>query len=327
MQRRTILTLALLAAPIFTGCAMDLESADDVDESPTATSEDELSVFDWSANDKIPNTSVSDPPALAAYHGKVHLVHTGLNGFVTETKLFHRIFDGTSWSEEVEIPGQRSKAQPALASLGTKGSSVLHMVHQGETSNNLWWSQYDGVGWTNDSQLQWVSVTAPVMATLNGRIHLFRTLWSKGQSDLNVWENIYDGNGWGSSQHVVNGISSVSVAYHAGSLVLVTTDDDNNLFMRTSTGAGWSNPQPIPGQKSKAAVGLASFAGLLHMTHLGDTSNSIWWSTWDGASWTNNVTIPNQLSRGTPALAAAGSQLVMVHNGDSLPDLWFSTME
>lgn len=142
-----------------------------------------------------------------------------------------------------------------------------------------------------------------------------------------LWESVYDGSTWSTPQYIVLDALGMGVAAHNGQLVLATRNSNNDLYTRTSTGNGWSSATKIVGQKSKSSPALASFGGVLHMTHLGDSSNSIWWSTWDGATWTNNVTIPGQYSQYVPALAVMGSKLVQAHIGDSTPQLWYSTFQ
>ena len=89
----------------------------------------------------------------------------------------------------------------------------------------------------------------------------------------------------------------------------------------------WSDAQRVEDQKSKAPPALASFGGVVHMVHLGDTSNDLWWSKFDGTSWSENEKIPGQKSKASPALAEFGGLLHMVHLGDSSNDIWWSRFD
>ena len=60
----------------------------------------------------------------------------------------------------------------------------------------------------------------------------------------------------------------------------------------------WSPEVLVPDQLSKAQPALATFAGPLHMVHLGDSSNAIWHSLFDGSSWSENVKIPGSAVQG-----------------------------
>jgi hypothetical protein len=85
----------------------------------------------------------------------------------------------------------------------------------------------------------------------------------------------------------------------------------------------WSEKH-IENQASWGNPALASFNGLLHMVHPGDSSTNIWHSVFDGDQWSPNVKIPNQASQTPPALAVFNGSLHMVHTGDSSNQLWHS---
>ena len=98
---------------------------------------------------------------------------------------------------------------------------------------------------------------------------------------------------------------------------------DRDILHWIYEGNGWVKPTIIPGQYTKKGVGLAVFAGRLHMVHVGFESNDLWHSTYDGRQWTRNVKTA-QKSKDTPALAVLNNQLHMVHLGDSSNALWHS---
>lgn len=326
MARLSLLALAL-ALPCFTGCLAEDAASSEQGEQEIGTAADALSVTQWSADKQVTGARTLDAPAIAAFNGTAHMVHTGYDS----NRLYHQIFDGTKWSTPAEIPGQYSKNRPALATMGTKGNYRLYMVHQGDTLDDLWWSVYDGVSWTKNEPLGLKSHTAPVMTSYNGKLYLFgATMILAGETLIpSLYQAVYDGTTWGPLQVIQQSVDGAAVATHNGQLVLVTTSD-HYLYMSTSTGNGWTQPRQIVGQKSKSAPALASYGGYLHMTHLGDTSNSIWWSTWDGASWATNVSIPGQQSRWAPSLANAGGKLFQAHIGgttDTYSSLFYSTFQ
>lgn len=320
----------LAIAGAHAGCAVD--DSVDVDEEIGQAS-DELVVTQWSADQGIPFASSGDAPAIANFVGKIHMVNTD------GTQLEHQIYNGTSWSAPVPIPGQKSQNRPGLATFGPKGSQRLHMVHLGETTNSLWWSTYDGSSWSANSQLPWDSWNTPALGVWGGKLHMIINPINDNTGARFLREATYDGNSWTAPVPIPNpnggliGSEGMALAVHNGTPVLVLrlasgqSDGSTQLTMMTFNGTQWTAPAPIPGQKSKAIPALASYGGYLHMTHLGETSNSIWWSYWDGATWATNVTIPNQFSRYSPALAPLGNKLVQAHIGSSTNTLYFSTFQ
>ncbi len=312
------LALSLASASSISGCAGG--ETEDLDEEIVGTSEEALTVFQWSAPVEISGPRTDDAVALGAYRGSAHMVYTKQGG----ADLYHTVYDGASWSAAVQIPNQRSKNRPALAAMGSKANSVLHMVHQGETSDALWWSVYNGSSWTANSAIGMSSTQAPIMATYGVGLHLFgtnaHTTCSFGTSCSTnelLWESTFDGLTWSPPQeivttanHAIDGVGGAAVAVYNGTPVLVVRRASNDLWMYTYQNGAWSGGTKVPGQKSKSAPTLASFGGYLHMSHLGDSSSSVWWSYWDGVSWAVNNTIPNATSDWATAMAPAGSKLV-----------------
>ncbi|MFO0551030.1 MAG: hypothetical protein U0271_21755 [Polyangiaceae bacterium] len=328
MNRGSFGVLLLVAASNLTGCmAGDVDSIEDAEEladEDVQVASDELSVLQWGADQSISNESTADAPVIANYRGAIHLVHTGSSS----NKLYHQIFNGSSWSPSIEIPEQRSRYQPALAALGGKGDSLLHMVHMGDTSDDLWWSYYDGVSWSKNIHLPFTSMMPPVMANYGGKLHLFGNYMTIQGDALvpTLWEAEFDGVNWGIWHGIETFVDGAGVAAHNGKLVLVTRNG-TYLYMSTSTGGAWTIPVQLLGKRSKSAPALASFGGVLHMTHLGETSNRIWWSTWDGAAWTQDEAIANQASRFVPSLASFGTKLMQAHIGDTSDKIWWSVFQ
>lgn len=329
---RMQLVIASFTIPMFAACVGTAgDAVEDADEIEYGTATSELSVFQWSADQTISNQFSSDAPALGAYSGKVHLVRTAPSG----TALYHSSYDGTSWTPSVLIPNQFSMNRPALAAFGPKGSHLLHMVHQGDTTTNLWWSVYDGVSWTANSAIGMSSSLAPAMEAYNGVLHLFGTspITIGSTTSYCLWEATYNGTTWSSPLFITTAAGAricpagFEVKLFGSTPVMVARFSSNNLYTYTFTGGVWSAGAQIAGQKSKSAPALGVYGGVLHMTHLGDTSDSIWWSTYDGASWSSNVTIPNQASRWVPALAPLSNKLVQAHIASSGDQLWFSTFQ
>jgi hypothetical protein len=91
-------------------------------------------------DERVTGQQSKSAPALAAFGGKLHMVHLGNSS----NDIWWSSYDGNGWWSNTRIRCQKSKQPPALAAQG----GLLHMVHLGDTSNNLWWSIYDGSAWT-----------------------------------------------------------------------------------------------------------------------------------------------------------------------------------
>ena len=308
MNAKSLFSLAALALVFASGCAdQDLDVDNDgapVEENVSST-EDELSVFQWSSPSNVTTVTSKNSVALANYLGNVHMVHTGGGG----TNLYHTVYNGTTWGSTSQIPNQSSKNRPALAAFGPKGSTRLHMVHQGSSSDDLWWSMYDGASWTANTRLPMSSRRDPALAAYGGKLHLFGT-YLVGQSEC-LFEATSDGSTWSSPTYPgICGIEGLAVATYNNQPIMVMRNRDNNLYMSRLVNGAWSSPSIIAGQKSQSAPTLAVWGGYLHMTHLGDTSQSVWWSYFDGATWTTNTSIPNTTSMWATSMAATSTNLV-----------------
>lgn len=294
----------LVSAPLIAGCTIEDDELDPTEE--VGTSDAALSVFQWSAPSNVTTTTSDGPVGLGSYGGNVHLVHRGGSG----ENLYHTVYNGTTWSSTSQVPNQSSKSRPALEAYPASGrGSLLHMVHQGSSTDDLWWSTYNGVGWTPNSNIGKQSSRPPVLLTFGGLLHLYGT-----QGDC-LYEATYnDALSWSAnSVPGICGIKGMDVAFYDGTPILVTREGDNNLKMRRKQNNVWSAATTIVGQKSQSAPELSVWGGVLHMTHLGDTSHSVWWSTFDGTSWTTNNSIPSHTSIGPTSMAPMNSKLVQVY--------------
>ena len=86
------------------------------------------------------------------------------------------MFDGSTWSTNVRIPGQQSKDTPALAEFGGQ----LHMVHLGDSSNDIWHSVFDGNNtWSTNVRIPGQkSKVAPALAEFGGQLHMVCLLYT-----------------------------------------------------------------------------------------------------------------------------------------------------
>ena len=96
-------------------------------------------------------------------------------------QIWHSVFDGNSWSNNVQIPGQLSKASPALAAFGDR----LHMVHLGDSSNDIWHSRFNGTSWTDNVRIpDQSSKASPALSEFGDRLHMVHLGTLYGSDDL-----------------------------------------------------------------------------------------------------------------------------------------------
>jgi len=132
-------------------------------------------------NTRIKGQRSKASPALAAFGGRLHMVHLG----ESSNDIWWSSFDGNDWWSNVRIRCQKSKASPALTVFG----GALHMVHLGDSSNRLWWSIYDGSEWTPNVVIsnQKSKATPALVATPAGTQLLMVHL---GDSSNNLWRSL-----------------------------------------------------------------------------------------------------------------------------------------
>jgi hypothetical protein len=182
-------------------------------------------------NQRIPDQKSKAAPALAAFGGRLHMVHLG----DTSNDIWWSMFDGTSWKQgdgatdgNTKIKGQRSKVSPALAAFGTR----LHMVHLGESSNDIWWSSFDGDDWWSNTRIRCQkSKASPALAPFGGALHMVHL----GDSSNRLWWSIYDGSEWTPNVVIPDQKSKATpalVATPGGAQLLMVHlgDSSNNLW-------------------------------------------------------------------------------------------------
>jgi photosystem II stability/assembly factor-like uncharacterized protein len=138
-----------------------------------------LSVLWWTPNVKIPSQLSKSSPALAAFQGKLHMVHLD----DSSNEIWHSVFDGSAWTPNVKIPSQLSKSSPALAAFQGK----LHMVHLDDSSNEIWHSEYDGQTWIPNLRIpDQQSKSSPALAAFQGKLHMVHL----GDSSNDIWHSV-----------------------------------------------------------------------------------------------------------------------------------------
>lgn len=173
-------------------------------------------VFDgtnWLGDMQIPSSVLSSGPSACQYEGKLYCFYPGTyGGDVDGNALLYNVFDGTSWSGEVQVPSTNITSNPSVVTFEGK----LYCFHQGNMSNGeLWYNVFDGVSWSGDKQLQSSELSWGPGATTNLRNEVRNLLESEviarqpplpnpssikfvcpADSTFN-WDNYIEQKGWG----------------------------------------------------------------------------------------------------------------------------------
>ena len=189
------------------------------------------------------------------------------------------------WRPSIQVvanPGQadpRTQSAPALASY----NGLLYLVYRG-ASDNLFYISFDGHRWARSAT---------------------KIVANPGQADPRTQ-------------------SAPALASYNGLLYLVYRGASDNLFYISFDGHRWARSATKivanPGQadpRTQSAPALASYNGLLHLVHRGD-SNSLMDITFDGNRWARSETEIVDWDapygpQGPPALASHDDLLNMVH--------------
>jgi len=113
-------------------------------------------------------------------------------------------------------------------------------------------------------------------------------------------------------------VGSLYMAYRSGTNnVLVTS----TLTIAKGSPGTWTPPVPVPNsitkglnQRTGVQPALASFQGVLHMTHNEpELEDRIMWTYLEGGSWSTEISIADQRMFSHASMAALPDRLVMVH--------------
>ena len=210
---------------------------------------------------------------MALYQNRLHMVHLGHDS----NNLWYSIYDGTKWTPNVKIPGQKSKTTPALAVLNNQ----LHMVHQGDDSNTLWHSLNKGRGWTVNVKIpNLMSKTTPALGRVpngpsSGRLHMvFRSPLGNF-----LFHTQYDGRQWRrpvpipsaltkAAPTVVHGYPDQLHLIHLGK----SSDDLWHMLYgpnkKNNNTVEWFDDRRLLNEHSKAPVDVTFFQGCYHMVSI-----------------------------------------------------------
>jgi hypothetical protein len=229
----------------------------------------------WNAEKRIPNQLSKAGVALAAFKGRLHMVHIGNDS----NHLWHSTFDGEQWTPNVKITGQKSKATPALA----VWNDQLHMVHQGDSSNTLWHSINKGNGWTVNVRTHLESDNPPTLGrapkgSSAGRLHMV----IKADDAKTLWHTQYDGRHWRRAVKIPGAMTkaapTLALGYYPDKLHLIhlgkRSDDLWHMLYgpnkRKNNTVEWFDERRLLIEESKTPVAVVYFQGCYHMVSIKD---------------------------------------------------------
>ena len=144
----------------------------------------------------------------------------------TDNALWHKWWDGTSWSSGWENLGGILTSSPGAVSWGNNRIDVFVKG----TDNALWHKWWDGNSWSNWESLGGVLTSAPgAVSWGNNRIDVF----VKG-TDNALWHKWWDGNSWSNWESL--GTDGGAVASLTG---IWNCDDGGKYYLRQLDNTLW----------------------------------------------------------------------------------------
>ena len=301
-----------------------------------ATTQSALSVDTWTDNVKIVDQASKYPPALAAFGGKLHMVH---NGSSKPTHLWYSTFNGTSWSKNVRIYGHYASGPPALAVY----QNMLHIAYRKAGTNDLYMAvSYDGGSTWSGAKKAVPTRSAPSLAVFGDKLYMsYCAPTSKYEGNNWARVEVWDGFRWRREDNLRVGgawleCKGTAIARVGDKLRLVYNYVDapwfwkDTYYMGESVWTPGENPvvKEFAHKSSKSPPAIVVCNGYAHLVHSGESSNKLYWSyqySWAPTGWTGDVAIPGQYSKASAALGCYYGRAIMVHPGNTSNQLWWSS--
>ena len=175
----------------------------------------------WSANYQLPYTSLSGPPAIAAFNGKLYFVGTTPGTF---QMWMASMTTGETFSAMTPLTGHTSASRPYAAVYGGR----LYFVHRNGQTGTLVLGTTDGASWIAPQTIPAAGGSAitgleAALATDAGFLHLIHR--RPGATD--VWWTYFDGCNW-ATEVTINALHSSydpSLTQGGPGLIMTTAAD------------------------------------------------------------------------------------------------------
>ncbi|MEO6797990.1 MAG: C39 family peptidase [Candidatus Dormibacter sp.] len=217
------------------------------------------------------------PAAAAVSSGAPDRLDTFIRG--TDNQLWHKWWDGRTWSPWEPLGGQLTADPAAVSSAGGRIDVFVRGVDRA-----LWQKTFNGAAWGAWQPLGGALYSAPAVASWGpGRLDVF-TVAANGNL-MHNWSA--DGgatwNDWGNLGGQVTS-DPAAVAWGAGRLDVFVRGSDEQLWHLWFDGGQWLGWQPLGGFLTSAAAVSSWGANRLDVFVRGG-DNGLWHKWWDGRGW------------------------------------------
>lgn len=205
---------------------------------------------DWQGDVQIPASALSAGPSACVYDGEIFCFYPGsYDQYSDGNALLYNIFDGDSWTGEVQVPETNISQAPSA----TVYRGAIYCFHQGNLNNGqLWYNVYDGEDWLGDVSLPASPLSSgPSSCVYQDKLYCFYPGSFGQDSDGNaLLYNVFDGESWAGEQQVpatniANNPSAVVFEgmiyiFHEGNLA------NGQLWYNRFDGTEWLGDTQIP---------------------------------------------------------------------------------
>lgn len=212
------------------------------------------------------------PAATAWAVNRLDVVGVGV-----DQQLWHRSWDGTTWSAW-DAQGGRVTADPGAVSWTAGRLDVFGRGADGA----LWHKWLDNGTWSAWQSVGGQLIGGPSAASAaSGHLDVFVV-----GTDRALWHRSWDGVSWTAWDSLGGILTSDPTAASAGSNLLDVfgRGTDNQVWHRSWNGSVWSAWQPLGGILTSAPVVAAQGPNRLDLFGRG-TDNQLWHRAWNGTQW------------------------------------------
>jgi hypothetical protein len=273
--------------------------------------------------DQVPNVITGYPPAAAFYEGKIYLAYTP-NGDQFSGQIWTTNFDGTNWSQPVQLSFPSNTFDPAL------------VVWQGllicaaDSGEQAWYMTFDGNTWAPGQAIpNSPSFSSnPALAANSTTLYVAYLIDGEGGD---VSYQTFDGTNWSqpAPTHVVTTSGGVGLAADPyGNVYLAYQSVDSQfvpngqIWYTTFNGKNWSAPVQVPNAPIFSEPALAFYNETLYCLHLrppGNNGSKLWYLGYVAGVWSGDTPVSTSTaSYQTPAIAP-----VLANFANRGPGLYF----
>ena len=233
-----------------------------------------------------------------------------------DDQLWHRSFNGTSWTGWEPLGGLIS-ADPSAVSSGAR----IDVFARG-MDNQLWHRSFDGTSWAGWEALGGILASGPTSTSWgNGRLDVF----IRGQ-DNQLWQKTYSGTAWSGWQPLGGIITAdpAAAAWGTNRIDVIARGQDRQLWHQWFDGTNWSGWE-LQGGLLESHPALTSWgAGRLDVFIQGQ-DRALWHKSFSSTGWSGWQFLGGILSSGPGAAAPAVGVVHVFVRGQDL-QLWHAVI-